>query len=204
MNVNEDENLSLKAQKAWQFTELLLARVDFQKDVEKFRGDWQPHEGGFTDKTAQREWEDARSRELVRVFIQSGKYSLDSVSLLPLLAYIEHGSTGHPLMGELPRISIRPDEITRNPVYIMRFYEHTTEAEIRKVFNSYKSVHLKDKRQQLIPASKLKKMQLAHELRESSMTWRQVASAVNEKLGGSLEYNDANKLVQQYKKHLGL
>ena len=86
----------------------------------------------------------------------------------------------------------------------MRFYEHTTEAEIRKAFNSYKSVHLKDTRQQLITKTKLQKMQLAYELKESGMKWKQVADTVNSELGGSLGENDASKLVTQYKKHLNI
>lgn len=202
MYVNDDEKLSPKAQKAWQFTELLLARTDFQKDVEKFRHDWQVPVGGFASKDEEWEWKNTRSRSLVQVFIEPRKYNLDSMCKYPLLAYIETGSTTVPLMGILPQVSITVDEISRNPVYRIRFYEHTTEDEIRQVFNAYKKVHLKDKRQQLIPALKLKKMQRANELRDNGMAWKQVAKTVNDELGGSLEYNDARKLVEQYKRHL--
>lgn len=202
MNVNDDEKLSPKEQKAWQFTELLFARTDFQNDVEKFRNEWQLPIGGFTDDDKESEWRNARSRELTRVFIERGKYSLDSAAWHPLLTYIETGTTSIPLMGVLPRVSITVDEVARNPVYRLRFYEHTTEDEIRHAFNSYKAVHLKDKRQQLIPALKLKKMQRANELRNSGMPWKQVAETVNKELGGSLAYNDARKLVEQYKKRL--
>lgn len=203
MNVNDYEKLSPKAQKAWQFTELLLARNDFQHEVEKFRSEWQLPISGFTDEDSEREWKNARSRDLIRVFVEPGKYNLDSVAWQPLLAYIETGTTSIPLMGIQPQVSITVDEINRNPVYRMRFYEHTTEDEIRHAFNSYKAVHLKDKRQQLIPALKLKKMKRANELRDTGMAWKEVASTVNTELGGSLEYNDARKLVEQYKKHLG-
>lgn len=202
MNVNDNDKLSPKAQKAWQFTELLLARTDFQKDVEKFRHDWRVPVSGFASKDEEWEWKKARSRSLVQVFIEPHAYNLDSASVNPLMTYIETGSTTIPLMGILPRVSITVDEISRNPVYRIRFYEHTTEDEIRQVFNAYKRVHLKDKRQQLIPALKLKKMQRANELRDNGMAWKQVAKTVNDELGGSLEYNDARKLVEQYKKHL--
>lgn len=202
MNVNYYDSLRPKAQKAWQFTELLFARTDFQKDVEKFRKDWQLPAGGFVNEDEERKWKNARSRNLVQVFIEPRTYNLDSMCSYPLLAYIETGSTTIPLMGILPQVSITIDEISRNPVYRIRFYEHTTEDEIRQVFNSYKRVHLKDKRKQLIPALKLKKMQRANELRETGMAWKQLAMTVNKELGGSLEYNDARKLVEQYKKHL--
>jgi hypothetical protein len=202
MNVNDDEKLSPKAQKAWQFTELLLARNDFQKAVEEFRKEWQVPASGFASKDDEWKWKKARSRSLVQVFIEPHTYNLDSASVNPLMTYIETGSTTIPLMGTLPRVSITVDEISRNPVYRIRFYEHTTEDEIRQVFNAYKKVHLKDKRQQLIPTLKLKKMQRANELRDTGLAWKEVATTVNTELGGTLEYNDARKLVEQYKKHL--
>ena len=161
MNVNEND----REAKAWQFTELLLTRTDFQKDVEDFRQKWQVPKDGFSDDKSRREWERERDYQLVMDFVRSGKYGLNSSSWRPLLTYITTGGTTLPLIGVLPRVTIKVDERTRDPAYYMRFYEHTTEAEIRRAFNSYKSVHLKDTRQQLIRKIKRQKMQRAYELR---------------------------------------
>lgn len=187
--------------KAWQFTKLLLARTDFQNDVENFRKEWQEPKGGFSDNKSRREWERKRDRELALVFTRTHKYGLYATSLQPLLIYITTGKTQFPFIGVLPKVTIRVDENSRNPEYLLRFYEHTTEAEIRHAFNTYKSVHIKDKRQHSIADTKLKKMIRANELRQSGLKWKEVATILSNEFNDNLiQYNDARKLVEQYKK----
>lgn len=207
MNVNEERN-----KKAEQLTQLLLSRTDFQDDIKQMRKTWlipdnglktgQEHEDWYNSVNVHRDIDAIFKRSITKTFIKSDKYGLSSASWKPLLHYIMDGKVPHSFNGALPSITQTPDKNTGKVIYSMRFYEHTTEAEIRKVFGDFKTTNLKDKRQQLIPALKLKKMKRAKELRDTGMTWKEVASTVNEELKGSLEYNDARKLVEQYNKHL--
>ena len=201
---HRDENYSSdRAKKSLQFTELLVARSDFQKEINEFRQEWQLPTDGFNDTTSEKDWHEARKEQAVEVFIRSDKYKLGSASWRPLLKYIDSDEITAPFIGISPQVLMRPDEVTMRPTYLLRFYEHSTEEEIRQAFNRFKQYNLKDKRQQLIPALKLKKMKRANELRDTGMAWKEVAKTVNTEFGGSLEYNDARKLVEQYKKHLG-
>ncbi len=203
--MDDNEKLSLKAQKAWQFTELLLARTDFQKDVEKFRDKWKcPWEqpgAELPDEEAQRKWKDERGLAMAEVFISSGKYNLDAYAWFPLLSYIDNGSTSLPFMGVMPVVNRVTDDARGISWYEMRFYDHTTEEEVRSAFNTYKAAYIKDRRRQLIPDLKLKKMKRAYELRKGGLPWKQVADIVNAELGGTLAYNDVRKLVKQYEDH---
>lgn len=207
MNVYEERN-----KKAEQLTQLLLSRTDFQDDIRQLRKEWlipddglktgQEHEDWYNSVNVHRDIDAFFKRNITKTFIKSDKYGLSSASWKPLLHYIMDGKVPNNFNGALPSITQTPDKNTGKVVYSMRFYEHTTEAEVRKVFGDFKTANLKDNRQQLIPALKLKKMQRANELRENGMSWKEVALTVNKELKGSLEYNDARKLVEQYKKHL--
>ena len=209
MNVHEERN-----KKAEQLTQLLLSRRDFQEDVARLRKNWAITPGGFSDSEARKIWYDQYNsisngvidsdfkKYIVKLFIKSEKYKLTSEAWKPLLHYIVNGQANELFSGVLPKVTVQKQKRSNMPVYTMTFYEHTTEAEVRKVFGDFKTTNLKDKRQQLIPALKLKKMQRAKELRDTGMTWKEVASTVNKELKGSLEYNDARKLVEQYNKHL--
>lgn len=207
MNVNEERN-----KKAKQFTQILLSRKDFQNDVKITRKSWQIPEGGMKTGQEHADWVDNTmatsevyphfTKDITKRFIKSGKYGLSAAAWKPLLHYILDAKVPRNFNGALPVVIRTPEKNSGGITYSMRFYEHTTEAEIRKAFGDFKAANLRDKRQQLIPELKLKKMQRAYELRESKMAWKQIASVVNQELGGSLEYNDARKLVEQYKKQL--
>ncbi len=202
-----------RSKKAVQVTQILLLRTDFQDDIKQIRKKWhipnsglktgQEHEDWYSSINVHRDIDAFFKKDINKTFIKSDKYGLSSNSWKPLLHYILDGKVPHNFNGTLPSITQTPEKNTGKMLYAMQFYEHTTEAEVRKVFGDFKKSNLKDKRQQLIPTLKLQKMQRANELRNSGMPWEQVAEAVNTELGGSLAYNDARKLVEQYKKHLG-
>ena len=209
MNVNEK-----RGKKASQFVELLLSRDDFKADVGRLRAAWHIPKDGLTTGKEHEDWYnmynvhhdiDAQFKhDISKTFIKSNKYGLAATSWRPLLHYVMENKVPANFNGALPVITQTPDKHSGRPIYTMQFYEHTTESEVRNAFGKFKAQNLNDKRQQLIQAPLLEKMQLAQKFREDGMTWRQVASGVNEALGGSLEYNDARKLVERYKKRLGM
>lgn len=216
MDVNDNDYvknyLGPRGARSKQFTAILITREDFQSDVQAMRDKWGiPPEGFATNEDAElwlAQYEDARATEkkfiddLSETFIRSGKYNLGSVSWHPLKLYILTNDKNGSFSGLLPKVVLTRDEHSGEAQYNLRFYGHTTEAEMRQAFNSFKASAFPDKRPRLIAPVKLKKMQMAYELRSGGMAWKQVAETVNNKLGGNLQYNDARKLVEQYKKYL--
>lgn len=204
----DDKKSSLQRETAiGQREKLLLSRYDFQTDIKTIRKKNNVPIEGFREMSDFDNWFLGGFAENLQKDIRSlylnKNYDLSKVASWGLYCYVCFNDLkGASLYGVYPHVRpVKSFQRKSQGAYALFFYDHTTEAEIRSVFNNFKKNHLEDKRQHTIADLKLKKMIRANQLRQSGLKWKEVASVLSDEFNDKyIQYNDARKLVEQYKK----